>query len=81
MSKKIKQRFPIGTLVKASDVQYNGPPLIVIGIVVGYIDKAISPYVVEVFLGANDWVADRAIFAMSVGKLKTIQRPYVKEKQ
>ena len=79
MSKKIKQRFPIGTLVKASVVKYDGPPLIVIGIVVGYIGK--SPYVVEVFLGANDWVADRAIFAMSVGKLKSIQRPYVKEKQ
>ena len=79
MSKKIKQRFPIGTLVKASVVQYDGPPLIVIGIVVGYIGK--SPYVIEVFLGANDWVAERAIFAMSVGKLKTIQRPYVKEKQ
>tara|TARA_R110002167_G_scaffold317538_1_gene523189 strand:- start:67 stop:306 length:240 start_codon:yes stop_codon:yes gene_type:complete len=79
LSKKIKQRFPIGTLVKASVVQYDGPPLIVIGIVVGYISK--SPYVIEVFLGANDWVAERAIFAMSVGKLKTIQRPYVKEKQ
>jgi len=77
--KKMKQRFPIGTLVKATIPKVGQPPTVVIGLVISHVKNRREVDCCEVFLGPNQWLPHMQVIAMTPGRLKSISKTYAKE--
>ena len=77
--RKMKQKFPIGTLVKATIPRVGNPPHVVLGLVISHVE---DPNIrgedrCEVFLGPNDWLS-KHIVSIHAARLKSVSRTYTK---
>ena len=78
--RKMKQKFPVGTLIQATIPRVGAPPHVMLGLVISHVEgQANHNYAdrVEVFLGPNDWVGQN-IVKIRVGRLKSVSRAYAK---
>ena len=78
--RKMKQKFPIGTLVQATIPRVNNSPHVVLGLVISHVEgHPTHNYAdrVEVFLGPNEWVGQQ-IVKIRIGRLKSVSRTYTK---
>ena len=73
--KKLKQRFPIGTLVKATIPRVGKPPHVVLGLVISHVEESC-----EVFLGPNPWLPHMHIVPIISDRLHSVSRTYTKER-
>ena len=75
----MKQKFPIGTLVKATIPRVDNPPHVVLGLVISHVEdpRHHEGDRCEVFLGPNDWVGQQ-IVKIRIGRLKSVSRAYTK---
>jgi len=79
LAKKIENRFPIGTLVQVTIPRMGMQPHVLLGLVISHVLHQ-DQNSCEVFFGPNFWLPHRHTVEMPVGHLKSISRPYTKEK-
>ena len=83
--KKLKQKFPIGTLVQATIPKMGEEPLVLLGLVISHVEypsrttsnERTIPRC-EVFFGPNPWLPHKHIIPIAVGHLKSVSRTYTK---
>ena len=80
--KKLKQKFPIGTLVKATIPRVGEKPYVLLGLVISHVRfindrQLIDEPRCEVFFGPNPWVPSHVI-PVQAGRLKSVSRTYTK---
>ena len=81
--KKMKQKFPIGTLVKAIIPRVSERPYELLGLVISHVDYECTLLGTnedrcEVWFGPNPWVSSQ-IVEVQAGRLISISRAYKKE--
>ena len=78
--KKLKQKFPIGTLVKATIPRVGNPPHVVLGLVISHVNlnDHETDNICEIFFGPNPWMPSH-IIPVQAGRLKSVSRTYTKE--
>ena len=79
--KKMKQKFPIGTLVQATIPRVGEKPYVLLGLVISHVKLAGSAGYhdrCEVWFGPNPWMPSH-IIPVQPGRLKSVSRTYIKE--
>ena len=81
--KKMKQKFPIGTLVKATIPRVNAKPHVLLGLVISHVRFINDRHLIdeprcEVWFGPNPWMPSHVI-PVQTGRLVSVSRPYAKE--
>ena len=78
--KKMKQKFPIGTLVKAIIPRVGNRPYELLGLVISHVDfnDPDMDNACEVWFGPNPWVPSHIVPIQS-GRLISVSRAYKKE--
>ena len=82
--KKMKQRFPIGTLVQARIPRMGEEPFVLLGLVISHVEYELrlrsneTEPRCEVFFGPNPWLPHLHIIPVAMGHLKSISRTYTK---
>ena len=80
--RKMKRRFPIGTLVQATIPRVGKKPHVLLGLVISHV--RLQSRIIgdddrcEVWFGPNPWVSEH-IVAVMPGRLKSISRTYTKD--
>ena len=76
--KKMKQKFPIGTLVQATIPRVGEKPYVLLGLVISHVKLAGSAGYhdrCEVWFGPNPWMAS-LIITVQTGRLKSVSGTY-----
>ena len=76
--RKMKQKFPIGTLVKATIPRVGAKPLVLHGLVISHVNHN-HVDCCEVFLGPNPWLPKHQVVPLGVSRLTSVSRAYAKE--
>ena len=80
LMKKIKRKFPIGTLVQATIPRIGADPHVLLGLVISHVRKEnLTEWEprCEVFFGENPWMPIHTI-AVRPTRLKSVSRTYTK---
>ena len=78
LMKKIKQKFPIGTLVKAIIPRVGNRPHELLGLVISHVNHN-HVDCCEVFLGPNPWLPKHQVVPLGISRLTSVSRAYAKE--
>jgi len=80
--RKMKQKFPIGTLVQATIPRVGEKPYVLLGLVISHVNYTgltDSEDRCEVFFGPNPWMPHKHVVPLQPGSLKSVSRAYTKE--
>ena len=79
--RKMKRKFPIGTLVKTRIPRLDKPPVEVLGLVISHVEDPRNEEgdKCEVFLGPNLWLPHMEVVKIRVSRLQSLSRFYTKD--